>query len=312
MKRSGRVWGVSLAVFLIAACGIDARTTSVDEEPLTPDGGATPPCPPGFERCDAVCIRADECCGGCPEGQRCEAGQCLVSNGVACVPGVTACASGNCSAGRCCPESCGAGGCSPEGSCACPNGEQFARGACRGSDGQPCATNDDCASGCTDWYEDLDEDGFGAPDGPVRLFCGTQQPAVGVALASNDDDCCDGDARVRPGQLESFPDFLESLCPADWKSHDFDCDDVLRYRDGMSESDWSGTTCEDSADPARAATPCSARSGVVPGAFADAFGPVFDANGDAALCGNSSIQWIICQPIDGACDGHMQLAPPCN
>jgi hypothetical protein len=49
----------------------------------------------------------------------------------------------------------------------------------------------------------------------VRLFCGTQEPAAGVALASNDDDCCDGDGRVRPGQLETFPDFLESLCPAD-------------------------------------------------------------------------------------------------
>ncbi len=64
------------------------------------------------------------------------------------------------------------------------------------------------AGGCADpsFYPDLDEDGFGDPDGEARC-----EPAAG--RVDNHDDCDDSDPRVRPGGLlcPSSPDLVAWL-----------------------------------------------------------------------------------------------------
>lgn len=270
------------------------------------------PCEPGFKSCGVACIANAECCGGCAEAEQCQSGQCRINDGATCSAGGTVCSSSNCSAGRCCPLSCGGGGCNAEGSCECPNAEQFARGACRRVDGQTCTANEDCVNGCTDWFEDADGDGFGNPEGTFRRVCGPQAPALGVV--SNGDDCCDVDARIKPGQAESFRDFIRE-CPASWKFHDFDCSNTVEYIGGVGATGWGGA-CDDIFETTNdLSTPCEERSGIFLGPN-NPFGLGEDAlltGEDAALCGNSSIEWKICRTVEGTCQNvQYDLAPPCR
>jgi hypothetical protein len=76
----------------------------------------------------------------------------LLGQGATCTDDVQ-CGSGLCSpdtlgTDRCCPTNCEATGrvCGSDGSCVCPAGREFVRGACRLVVGQPCATANDCSS----------------------------------------------------------------------------------------------------------------------------------------------------------------------
>jgi centrosomal CEP192-like protein len=264
-------------------------------------------CLPGFKPCNGACIANASCCGGCGAGQNCQNGQCTLPDGNTCTPGGVVCASGNCAAGRCCPLSCG-NGCNAQGSCSCPAGQDFLQGACRKRDGQTCNPSlNECATTCTSWYPDVDNDGFGdRTSGVVQSNCGTQAPAP--FIASNNRDCCDVSDLVSPGQVTPMTEFtLVDNCPSSWKNHDYDCNDVVEYS-GLRVS--NALSCEE-AFPGVA---CNQRSYV----FAGSNNPlgfteenIFDSNGDASQCGSSSLEYHRCQQQAGECATTFALAPPC-
>ncbi|MGA2447324.1 MAG: protease pro-enzyme activation domain-containing protein [Polyangiaceae bacterium] len=80
------------------------------------------------------------------------------------------------------------------------------------------------AAGCTNWYPDCDQDGYGNPQGVPFYSC--TQPTVTPACpngmtgayANNSGDCCDLDANAHPGQSQFFayPDVCGSF--------DYNCD----------------------------------------------------------------------------------------
>lgn len=74
---------------------------------------------------------------------------------------------------------------------------------------------EEAACACRDWYPDDDGDGFGDPARRVEV-CG--DPAPG--LVANDEDCFDGNADARPGQLATF------LTDRGDGNFDYDCDGV--------------------------------------------------------------------------------------
>ncbi len=79
-------------------------------------------------------------------------------------------------------------------------------------DGEVDAEN---ALGCTDYYADADEDGFGV--GTPRCLCATE----GVYTVLSAGDCLDSDGRAHPGQSETFP---EPRADGSW---DYDCDGTV-------------------------------------------------------------------------------------
>jgi hypothetical protein len=264
-------------------------------------------CPANTKLCNGACIANTACCGGCPAGQQCPNGQCLVNSGGTCAAGGAACASGNCSGGRCCDAVC-TNGCFPDGTCGCPAGQQFARGQCRAGSGTECDSADDCAGTCVTFFADADGDQHGDPSRP-RRFCGSPPLDANPPVVANSDDCCDLEARAFPGQTNSFPDFIIG-CP-DIKDHDYDCDGVVRYREGLAPTEWLGQ-CEDPSAPDQS-IPCAQRTGLSVGGFAALTAADMFINGDAAQCGNSSLEWRICQPAGGICGQTvLSLAPPCN
>lgn len=274
----------------------------------TPQRSCSYSCPAGTFECQGACVPNGTCCGGCPATQDCVQGQCRIRTGGTCTFGGLACVSGNCSGGRCCSPGCN-NGCFPDGTCGCPQGQEFARGQCRGGSGTACTSNEQCASTCVSFFTDADGDTFGDPSSPQR-FCGS--PPASANVVSNDDDCCDTVAAIRPGITQPLG-FVAGAdtCPFTWVQHDFNCDGVARYRDHRN-SEWSGA-CDDVGlegnDPS---IPCAQRSGVSRfQADLFGFGELFDANGNARLCGNSSIQYIHCEVVGGVCTGGPQLAPLC-
>jgi hypothetical protein len=271
-------------------------------------------CPLGTKLCDTTneCIPNAECCGGCALGQTCNNGTCAINDGGTC-GGATPCLSGNCSQGRCCDGDCN-NGCFANASCGCGLGETFDRGDCRGTDGTTCTVDDDCVNGCTGWFFDNDGDEHAAESTfPTMSTCGPNPPGPGFFTFG--DDCCDANPDVHPGQNETFTLTITG-CPPGVKPHDYDCDGTMRYRDNLGASDFGSCAISDTADPT---TPCGDRTGILAGPNspfgimpADLF-----SNGDAALCGNSSIQWAICTGFPdaaGDCDGPatIALSPPCN
>jgi hypothetical protein len=180
---------------------------------------------------------------------------------------------------------------------------------------QPCRSAAECAAGeaCTVWFEDADGDGFGNPD-TARGFCGEHAPASKLPRVDNDRDCCDLDDRVRPTQTEAFAERIAAACPLA-RGYDYDCDGVLRYGDDMGASVWAGA-CDASTNAGNEPhTPCVERAGVFLGP-GNALGltteNLLTAAGDAALCGNASVEWKSCEPSGSACEGHSSFAPPCN
>ncbi|MBN2799973.1 MAG: putative metal-binding motif-containing protein [Deltaproteobacteria bacterium] len=90
----------------------------------------------------------------------------------------------------------------------------------------------------TEWFRDVDSDGFGAPSRPT-LSC------VGPAhTAANADDCDDEDPAVYPGAEERWYDGVDADCALDG---DYDQDG-----DGVDSSWYGGDDCDDT-DPAKQA-----------------------------------------------------------
>jgi hypothetical protein len=274
----------------------------------TPQRSCNYTCPAGTFECQGACVPNGTCCGGCPDSQDCVQGQCRIQTGETCTFGGLACVSGNCSGGRCCNAGCNSG-CFPDGTCGCPPGQQFARGQCRGGSGATCINDEQCASTCVSFFTDADGDTFGDPSS-LQRFCGS--PPATADVVSNDDDCCDTVAAIRPGG-QTFLGFVEGAdtCPIGWVEHDFNCDGVARYRDHRN-SEWSGRCDQTDLEGNDPSIPCAQRGGV--SRFqADLFGlgELFDANDNARLCGNSSVQHIHCEVVGGVCTGSPQLAPTC-
>jgi len=265
-------------------------------------------CQLGFKSCNGGCIANAECCGGCGAGQDCVNGQCLVDDGGSCQLGGAQCASGNCSQGRCCPQSCGTGGCNAQGSCACPGGQTFARGACRGNDGQPCTTGNDCVNGCSSWSVDSDGDTFGDEFGPETRVCGNARPVSNATLVRDRTDCCDASRFINPS-ITTFSENagVSNPCPGQIKDRDLNCDDRVEYEDNRILI-WNGQCDETEGNDA--SIPCNQRGGIFD-PFTGAFGPVF-VGGDANLCGNSSIQVTHCEQVGGACTTTITLSPGCR
>lgn len=286
-------------------------------------------CLPGFKDCNGSCIANAACCGGCAAGQTCQNGSCRIPDGATCSAGGAACTSGNCSAGRCCPTTCGTGGCNAQGSCSCPGGQQFARGACRGVDGQTCTTADQCINACTSWFADCDGDGFAPSNTPAAQRCGTASPggtpqgcpATGRFVlrdAQGRLDCCDTSDSIKPGQTVAGIAFDRGTCPTSWKLNDFNCDGSVKYHSGARDLRISPVGSE-SCDAANGAgLACAARSSIGPIGANSPFGSLFtedtvvDSNGDATFCGNSSLQYQTCVAgAGGACTATLGLAPSC-
>ena len=263
-------------------------------------------CPAGTFECQGACVPNGTCCGGCPASQDCIGGQCRLQTGAACTFGGLACASGNCSGGRCCSPGCN-GGCFPDGTCGCPAGQVFARGQCRAGSGAACTTDDQCASTCVSFL--VDGDTYGDPL-TIQRYCGSPPPDV--AVVSNDDDCCDAVAEINPGVQQPLGFVVGTEgCPFSWVQHDFNCDGVARYRDHR-QSEWQGACDQVDLEGNDPSIPCAQRSGV--STFqADLFGlgPLFDADDNARLCGNSSVQYIHCEVVGGVCTGGPNLSPLC-
>jgi hypothetical protein len=271
-------------------------------------------CLPGFKKCNDTCIANAACCGGCPAGQQCPNGQCLVNAGGACSAGGAACASGNCSGGRCCNTGC-TGGCFPDGTCGCPAGMQFARGQCRAGSGASCSGPQDtatCAGTCVGFFVDADGDSFGDRTRPVA-FCGSPPLNVNPPVVANADDCCDASNFVKPRQSQASISFDRGDCPATWKINDFDCDGVVSYRSDLRISPTG--SCSDADNPG---IPCAQRSNIFAGPnnplgfLQDNIFENGDVNGDATQCGNSSLQYETCAITGGSCQATISLGPPCH
>ncbi len=81
------------------------------------------------------------------------------------------------------------------------------------ADGQPCTQASDCASAvCTTSFADLDGDGFGSTASSV-----TQCGPLPAGRSLTPRDCCDLDARVKPGQSQYFS------TPGGCDGYDYDC-----------------------------------------------------------------------------------------
>lgn len=178
----------------------------------------------------------------------------------------------------------------------------------------PCTSAADCAEGgCTRWFEDADADGFGNPD-TARGYCGERAPLFRVPLVRNGQDCCDLNDRVRPTQTEAFSARIQESCPLA-RGYDYDCDGVVRYGDDMGASVWAGA-CDASFNASNPSNmPCSERGGVFLGpgnTLGLTLEDLVTADGDAALCGNRSVEWKSCSLVGTACEGRPASAPPCN
>jgi len=160
---------------------------------------------------------------GCTGNRSCDgAGHCSLDNGSACTTNAD-CVSGFCTDSVCCESACDqqcyscnqvgqlgkcdpiAGGTDESASMTCVGVFRCVvrlgaiAPACRLADGQPCDTNNDCASGrCRTYYFDGDGDGYGSPDRTLRRcdLLGLIRPAGYVAVGG---DCCDYDKNAHPG-----------------------------------------------------------------------------------------------------------------
>lgn len=178
---------------------------------------------------------------------------------------------------------------------------------------------------CNSWLADCDADGFPRSNTAVINRCGPTAPAgipqgcpAGGRFVLRDSqgrvDCCDASAFVNHAQTQSSADFsLSAVCPSTWKNHDFDCDGVVRYRSDLRLSPVGSESCNDASAPG---IPCAQRSSIGPLGANSPFGytptNIFDADGDATECGNSSLQWQTCRLVNGTCTATLALAPPCD
>ncbi len=135
--------------------------------------------------------------------------------------------------------------------CAAPSGTVATAGDCDDADAavNPGATevcnsiDDDCdgdiddadasllASSATDWYADLDGDGYGDADDTVRSCLSP------TSYLADDTDCDDTDAAVNPGATETWYDGIDADCDG--------ADDDDADGDGDPAIAAGGTDCDD-------------------------------------------------------------------
>jgi hypothetical protein len=115
-------------------------------------------------------------------------------------------------------------------------GSSCSGGNCLFADGNPCTTANQCASGaCNTFYVDSDHDTYGAI-GSGTALCGSTPPA---GYSAQGGDCCDTDARAKPGQTNWYAS--ADLC----NSLDYNCSgDVENNQGGSQQTSWgfSGPT----------------------------------------------------------------------
>lgn len=112
--------------------------------------------------------------------------------------------------------------CTGSSTCVVPGG---AAPACKLKDGQVCAANDACAnSSCLTSYPDADGDGYG---GAAVRRCATALPPGHITTGG---DCCDMDARARPG-VTAYSS-TENNCG----SWDFNCDGMAEREMGATQA----------------------------------------------------------------------------
>ncbi len=212
-----------------ATAGTECRASEGDCDIAEACLGNSPNCPPdevlpATTVCrDAVnaCDVAEHCVGApgaytCPEdafaaaNTPCAGPTCVMGNFSptrVCVGGEPTCAAVtpvSCNGYQCdasgtnCGTACGSDAhCLPSHYC---QGNQCAP---KRADGLACSgpqSGAECLAGvCTGSYVDADGDGFGV--GALGYFCGIAPPAGRAAVAN---DCCDSDARAKPGQTAFF------------------------------------------------------------------------------------------------------------
>lgn len=205
----------------------ECRASAGDCDPAEKCTGDTGVCPPDMKEpatkeCRAAVNACDlaELCDGtsdaCPADQfeaantPCSMASCM--NGVAtaagyCMGGAAVCNTGtpvSCNGFQCNGTTCGTS-CSSSSDCLSTHYCQAGANLCapKKQDGQPCTSGsagDECSTGaCRASYVDADGDGAGT--GPAAFYCGINPPA-GRSFTNN--DCCDSDARAKPGQTQFF------------------------------------------------------------------------------------------------------------
>jgi hypothetical protein len=150
-----------------------------------------------------------------------------------------------------------------------------------------------------------DNDSFGDPGRPAR-FCGSPPANVNPRVVANDDDCCDLNGSVRPGQTETFATPIPQNCPRA-RGFGYNCDGVLRYLENLRGSEFVG--CNDRFLPEGVFAPCEQRSSVLgpPGV------ELVAADGNASQCGSASVSYFICVSDATGCALESSAAPtPCN
>ena len=221
----------------------------------------------------------------CTSAQYCASGGCTpkIGNGNPCQSSGQ-CTSGNCSNTTCCAT--GQAGCSSScvdlstsnancGSCGrpCGTGSTCSGGNCYLNNGQSCTTGSQCLTGtCSTFYQDVDGDTYGS-NASIQQ-CGTTVP---TGYANRSGDCCDSDARAKPGQTNTYS--TADNC----SSFDYNCDGQVTIKvnlpaDGSCGSplcsfspsgeckDYGGCTCIGSdglptCDTFSTATVCGAQYG---------------------------------------------------
>ncbi len=103
---------------------------------------------------------------------------------------------------------------------------------CNGKDDDCDGYIDNNADDGSEWYPDVDLDGYGDPDGKSVFSCSAPTGYVGDAS-----DCDDGDATVNPGAEDFWYDGADSDCGGE--------DDYDQDGDGYSHEDYGGQDCDD-------------------------------------------------------------------
>ena len=123
--------------------------------------------------------------------------------------------------------------------------------------------------GCTQWYLDNDDDGYGAGIDDSKCLCGPS----GDYDANNVDDCDDGDSEVNPG----YEGWATYETPAG--SWDWNCGGVEREREGYGSCSGTAFCSLDSVGWDGAAPDCGETGLWV----TDCDGLTCDVSGDAVV-----------------------------
>ncbi len=185
-------------------------------------------CVDGASKAAGAICGPNQFCDSAHACNTCTAGEACTSNPNACFAGAFACTNGTRVCVDAAPKAAGAS-CGTNQVCDSAHvcGACTENAACTMNPGAPCAPGKtQCATGrpvCVDaaapqsqiFYRDADLDGSGSPT-VTQTVCGAN-PAAPPGYVANKNDCCDADARAKPGQTGFFAD--ANACG----SFDYDC-----------------------------------------------------------------------------------------